>query len=243
MQLNPHFNKKSSLPNYIYNAPWDVKQKKISRFITIVNLYKEIFGRKSIPEDGQYWAMCGSHFNKDKPIKGELGYITEKGLIRPDQYFGVDREEIIIEENKRFFPNINWIHGDFVEELEKVVIYNPKISIINYDGVMQPKNSVQYLKKIMSLIDYNIGNELMLISNFILVNPYSKSERLKYSIFDVLKELKKLYWIPDHWYLYPESYQYSHSQAVMGIIIFIKEEHDIKNIKYSPNKKIGYVEE
>jgi len=242
MHPNQHFNRKSTLPNYIYNSPWDIKEKKISRFITIVNPYRMIFERDSIPEDGQYWSMCGAHSKNNKPIKGEFGYITEKGLIRPDQYFGVDREEIIINENRNFYPNVNWINGDFIEELEKVVINNPKISIINYDGVMQPKNSTQYLKKIMTLVDYNVECELMLISNFILVNPYSKSEKLKYSISDVLTELKKLYWIPDHWHLYPESYQYSHSQAVMGIIIFVKEKHDIKNIKYSLNRKIGCIE-
>jgi hypothetical protein len=81
----------------------------------------------------------------------------------------------------------------------------------------------------------------MLISNFILHNPYTTSEKLKFSIHETLDKLGESYWFPDHWNLYHESYEYSHSQAKMGLMIFIKEPHDINNIRYTPNRRLGNI--
>lgn len=226
--------------NYILNSPWDATNKQIARLLTIIGLYKELFNRDNIPEDGQFWSLCGAHTKDGEPIKGELGHLLEHKLIQKHQYYGIDREDIIIKNNKKYFPDINWINGDFVECIEDAILdgkFNP--SIINYDGVMQPNNSVQYLKKIMSLIDYNINNQLMLVTNFVLWNPYNPTMDLRYEAITVLEKLKQIYWIPDHWELYPETYTYSHSQAKMGIFVFIKSQHDINNIKYTPNRKVG----
>jgi hypothetical protein len=226
----PH---KPNYSNYIYNSPWDAPKKQNSRWITVINLYKEIFRRESIPDDLQFWSLCGAHTNENKPIKGEIGHLLEHGLIKEHQYFGVDREDIIIERNKTHFPNINWIKGDFIEVIRDYIIAkNFKPAIINNDNVMQPRNSVMTLKKIMTLLDYNVPNQVMLVNNFVLTNPYNPSSNLQYEINDVIDYLKEIYWIPNHWELYPEAYLYSYSQAKMGILIFIKKEHDINNIKY-----------
>ena len=226
----PH---KPNYSNYIYNSPWDAPKKQNSRWITVINLYKEICQRESIPDDLQFWSLCGAHTNENKPIKGEIGHLLEHGLIKKHQYFGIDREDVIIERNKKHFPDVNWIKGDFIEVLEEHIIKgNFKPAIINNDNVMQPKNSVLMLKKIMALLDYNVKNEVMVINNFVLSNPYNPSFKLQYNIEDVLDYLKAIYWIPKHWKLYPEAYTYSYSHAKMGILIFFKEVHDINNIIY-----------
>ncbi len=230
----------SQKSNYIINSPWDSVNKQSARWITIINLYKELFQRAHIPENQQYWSLCGAHTKENKPIKGELGHLLEYKLIQKNQYYGIDREHIIIKNNKKYFPDINWVHGDFVETIENAISngsFNP--AIVNYDGVMQPDNSTQYLKKIMTLIDHNIDNELMLISNFVLWNPYRSLITLRYDVSSVLQKLKNIYWIPNHWSLYPETYLYTNSQAKMGVFIFIKKEHEINNIQYTQNRVIG----
>lgn len=230
----------SSPSKYIENASWDNKEKQDARSTTIVELYRCVFEQESIPEDGQYWSMCGAHFNRSGPLKGELGQLVECGLIRPGQYFGVDREKSIIENNKKFFPGINWIHSDFLTAMKKAAIrktFNP--SIVNYDGVMQPKFGSQYLKKIFRLLDYHITTEVLLICNFVLSNPYTNSKQQIYSIDEIGNQLKKLYWFPDHWHLCPKAYEYKNSEAKMGVVMFGKERHDIKNITYTPNRKMA----
>lgn len=226
--------------NYIQDSPWDSPKKRVARWITVIELYRELFQRDALPKDQQYWSLCGAHTKMNQPVKGELGHLLENGLIHKNQYCGVDREKIIIKKNRIHFPDVNWIHGDFIEEMETAISdgnYRP--GIINYDGVMQPRNSIQYLKKILNNIDYNVRNELMLVTNFVLWNPYNPSEKMKYDVSDVLSELKQVYWMPDHWDFYPETYIYSYSHAKMGVFIFVKREHDLKKIKYTPNRIIG----
>lgn len=233
-------------PNYVSNAKWDCIEKVHSRIITIIDLYKHIFDKQFIPHSEEYWSMCGAHFNPQRKLKGELGHLCESKLIKPEQYFGVDREQFVIEGNQKILPNINWILGDFYEVIEKAVLdkqFNP--AIINYDGVMQPKFSVQYLKKIFKIIDYNVSKELLLVANFILTNPYlhTTNKKFNFTIQDTINILLEQYWIPDHWDVFPRAYQYRSpsrgANATMGIIMFIKKEHDPKNIQWTTNRQIG----
>jgi len=233
----------SQIPNYIRAGPWDCIEKKVSRRLTIIDVYRQFF-QEQVPENKQYWSMCGAHFDKDgRPILGELGYLLENGLIQKHQYFGVDQELSIIENNRKLFPDINWVHGDFKDVMEQFYLngkFNP--AIINYDGVMQPRFGVHYLKKILKFLDYNFRDELLLVSNFVLVNPYSKSDKLKFTIQYTLDELFSIYWIPDHWKILPKAYLYSGVSQVdesqMGVIMLVKGKHDIRHITFSKNRKI-----
>lgn len=234
---------KHSVPGYVHNCQWDSIQKVQSRIITIIELYRYIFKRKSIPPTKQYWSMCGAHFNKHGPLNGEFGHMTESGLIQPHQFHGIDRELSIIGTNKQLFPKTKWYCGDFLEVMEKKLIrgkFHPRI--INYDGVMQPKFGTQYLKLIMKFIDHNIKDKLLLVTNFILTNPYTHSDDYAFTISDTLKQLSSIYWLPDHWVIVPQAYTYEGSslnnRTEMGMIMFVKEEHNINNITYTPNRRI-----
>jgi hypothetical protein len=237
----PH-SKKSA---YIDEARWDAPEKFSARFKALIERYRETFNVSSIPENGQIWTLGGSQFRHGMEIFGELAHLLMEVLIRIDQYFCVEREQEIIDKNKLLWPDANWICGDFLKVMENAVMdgnFNP--SIINYDGVMQPVNSSSYLKKILDLIDYNVSGELMLVANYVLTNPYSgHSIKLSFTVHDILDELKNVYDMPDHWSIYPESFSYKHSRANMGIIVFIKQKHDIKHINIIPNYEVGYMEE
>lgn len=181
--------------------------------------------------------MCGAHFNRDGPIKGELGHLVETGLISTTQFNGVDREETIIKANRDLHSNINWFHGDFLDVMKQETLnhhFNP--AIINYDGVMQPKRGAAYLKDIMKFIDHNVSDHLLLISNFILINPYTHAEKYQFTIHDAIKKLKDIYWFPNHWKVIPQAYVYTgvgkNNRTQMGMIMFIKDIHDINNITY-----------
>jgi hypothetical protein len=143
--------------------------------------------------------------------------------------------------NKKLWPKANWICGDFLSTMEFAVIENKfRPAIINYDGVMQPINSSQYLKKILHLIDYNVPDKLILIANYILTNPYTcNSDRFKFKTLDILNELNKIYIMPSHWSINSEAFTYKHSRAVMGILVFIKQKHDPTKITIQKNYHIG----
>lgn len=239
----------SRLPNYVTHAQWDCIEKIRSREIAIIDLYRHVFGEQSIPGDCQYWSMCGAHFNgvgnERRQLKGELGHLCESKLIHHKQYIGVDKEKLIIDENRNMLPDMNWIKGDFLDTMERAIYehkFNP--AIINYDGVMQPKYGTQYLKKILKMVDYNVSRELMLVANFVLLNPYSDPKKVyQFSIMDTIESLASIYWIPDHWDVFPRAYQYTspsrNGNSVMGIIVFVKHEHNPKKIKWTDNRITG----
>jgi len=228
---------------YITDSPWDSDIKKYARELTIIDIYKHFYGDK-LPIDKEYWSMCGAHFAEDgHNISGELGFLLERGLITSNQYRGVDQEESIIEKNKELFPGINWINGDFVDTmLSKISEGNFNPAIINYDGVMQPKFGVRYLKRVLDMVDHNFGDEVIVASTFTLTNPYTNDPKVTYTIADTMRELAKVYWIPDHWEIFPQACVYSgirQCAVKMGVIIFIKGKHDIHNINHTPNRMIG----
>ena len=234
---------RNTQPNYVHSSPWDDDIKVEARYKTIIKIYRKVFRRLSIPEDSEYWTMCGAHYTRTSSIMGELGHLVNSNLIHPDQFYGVDREEKVIKTNAKYYPHIKWIHGDFLETICKRIIdkqFNP--SIINYDGVMQPKYGSDYLKKIMKTIDNGVKNELLLISNFVLKNPYTFSEKSEFQVNDIFDILLKEYWIPDHWSVYPQGYPYKHGKTQMGTVIFIKKPHDPLNITYTKGRNLLWKE-
>jgi len=226
-----------TLSNYVNHGPWDDNIKIEARYKTIIEMYRKVFEVESIPKEAQYWTMCGAHYNRNKSIMGELGNLVKSKLILPEQFYGVDKEEKIINTNRKLYPNINWINNDFLKAISKQIIkkqFNP--AIINYDGVMQPKYGVDYLKKLFITINNNVSDQLLLISNFVLTNPYTKSKKLTFNINDIIKELMDIYWIPDYWYIYPQGFKYKHNQTQMGTIVFIKEKHEPGVVQYTQEK-------
>jgi hypothetical protein len=223
--------------NYVHHGPWDDEVKIEARYKTIIDIYRKIFKSDSIPKDKQYWTMCGAHYKNDGPLKGELGCLDESKLIDPTQFYGIDREEKIIEINKNYYPHIKWIHGDFVDIINKYINKNQfKPSIVNYDGIMQPKYGVDYLKKIIMTIDGSVPDKLLLIANFVITNPYNRSKELVFNLEDIVKRLMKIHWLQDQWNIIRKGFFYKHNSTTMGTIVFVKDPHKIGEFKYTKTK-------
>lgn len=217
--------------NYIKTPRWDDPQKVSSRSEAIILPYRRYFG-ESIPRDKQYWTMCGAHFDEQGKLDGEHGQLVKEGLIQSEQFHGVDIEEYIIENNRKHYPDVNWLCGDFRDAMVQASIegrFNP--AIINYDNVMQSKNSVKYLKRIFSFIDNNVHGELLLVANFMLNNPYHSNEgSFRETGSETIDKLLSIYMFPDHWSVHPTYYEYpgtdKRSKSWLGMFAFIKQSHE-----------------
>lgn len=233
----------SKQPNYLVASTWTGADKTNARTITIIDTYKEVFG-SSIPFNRHYWTMCGAHFDINlNPVHGELNQLLDTSLIEKPQFCGVDREVTIIEKNKKLYPLIQWFHGDFYETMESAAIrgdFNP--AIINYDGVMQPRYGAQYIIKIFKLLDRMFEGEVLLITNFVLANPYNGSEKVTYTIEETLDIIITSHKFPDHWSVLPFAYTYGGysklSNAQMGVLGFVKKRHEIRKMRYSSNREV-----
>ncbi len=228
------------LPNYVSDSKWSKDPKKIeARNQTIILPYRKFFSQ-SLPPEKQYWTMCSSYYDSNGKTTGELHQLIEDGLISANQFYPVDINPDIIEKNKEYYPDINWICDDFIEAMKKASIegnFNP--GIINCDNVRQYKNAILYLKKLLYFIDNNVFGELLLISNLMLNNPYGDKSK-KDLIDKVIKYLLKNYTVPDHWAIHPQYYEYNgtgnRSQTTLGSILFIKSKH--KEIKITKDRRI-----
>lgn len=113
-----------------------------ARLKTIVQPYRNIWGRYRLPPGGQYWAVCGQHNDHEnnglKP-GSELHHMLECGLLAsPTQFYGVDRQSDVIRDNQCLTGHggqANWIHGDLLQSMKIAKAagnFNP--AIVNYDS-------------------------------------------------------------------------------------------------------------
>ena len=215
----------------IQSQVWSGNKKIIARQETIINQYRKIYNRQSIPQDKQYWTMCGNlsdnnnHLNQDS----EYSQIIREGLITPNQFRGVEIDDTIYNRNKQVLPHSEIYKDDFFKTLNRQANqnqFNP--AIVNADLINMPEIGAIYISKIIALLSMMPG-EIMLVANLVLDSPYISPTRKKQDIDRFLINLKnqhKFNAFKHHWNFDNECYKYAgnreHSRTTMGSYIFYK---------------------
>ena len=206
---------------------WSCTKKVKSRDETIISMYRSIFRKDCIPLDKQYWTMCGQNSNEDGSIRinCEFDQITSSGLIKPSQFFGVERDFFIHSMNKKVSSEANWVNGDFYDS---IVIEdnknNFKPAIVNIDNVKMPHSGgIDYASRILSVVDVS-SSYVMVVCNLILKcysNKYEYSDMV-----DCLYGNRIFQKISNRWKVYGYCYVYDGSNdgktTEMGSLIFWK---------------------
>jgi len=215
----------------IQSQVWSGNKKIIAREETIINQYRKIYNRQSIPQDKQYWTMCGNLSDNNNNINHDSEYaqIVREGLIQPHQFKGVEIDETIYNRNKQVLPNIEIYQDDFFKTLNRQANQNQfKPAIVNADLINMPEIGAIYISKIIALLSMMPG-EIMLVANLVLDSPYISPTRKKQDIDRFLVNLKnqhKFNSFKHHWNFNNECYKYAgnreHSRTSMGSYIFWK---------------------
>jgi len=215
----------------IQSQVWSGNKKIIAREETIINQYRKIYNRQSIPQDKEYWTMCGNLSDNNNNINHDSEYaqIVREGLIQPHQFKGVEIDETIYKRNKQVLPNIEIYQDDFFKTLNRQANQNQfKPAIVNADLINMPEIGATYISKIMALLSMMPG-EVMLVANLVLDSPYISPTRKKQDIDRFLVNLKnqhKFNAFKHHWNFNNECYKYAgnreHSRTSMGSYIFWK---------------------
>jgi hypothetical protein len=215
----------------IQSQVWSGNKKIIARQETIINQYRKIYNRQSIPQDKQYWTMCGNLSDNNNNINHDSEYaqIIREGLIQPHQFRGVEIDETIYNRNKQVLPNIEIYQDDFFKTLNRQANQNQfKPAIVNADLINMPEIGSIYISKIMALLSMMPG-EIMLVANLVLDSPYISPNRKKQDIDRFLINLKnqhKFNAFKHHWNFNDECYKYAgnreQSRTSMGSYIFWK---------------------
>lgn len=66
----------------IQSQVWSGNKKIIARQETIINQYRKIYNRQSIPQEKEYWTMCGNLSDNNNNINHDSEYAQ---IIREDE--------------------------------------------------------------------------------------------------------------------------------------------------------------
>ena len=205
---------------------WSGNKKKNARQETIINQYRKIYNRQSIPQDKQYWTMCGDLSDKNGNINQDSEYsqIIREGLITPNQFRGVEIDKDIYNNNVNVLPNVDFYNDDFSKTLNREAYqhqFNP--AIVNADLINMPEVGAKKISEIIAILSVTPG-EIMLVCNVCI-----KLRHRRFSIDDFLINLLKdnrFNNFKHHWNFNNECYKYAgnreHSRTSMGSYIFWK---------------------
>lgn len=234
-----------TLPDF-YACP----KKYHAREETIIGMYRKYFAN-SIPEDKQYWTMCGQHAKNGVFQPGsELGQLLQTEFLSADQFYGVDIVEEVISQNQAAKPEANWIHDDLLHAMKtacKEDNFHP--AVINADLISLKERGSSMTSQIMSFLEDIDCPNVLLVANIMLTNPHAlggkKLADIEISSDTFIAEFERwkafqYVWATDNWRLHPEFYVYNgtgkRSRTIMGTFIFIRKDHipDASNMVVGP---------
>jgi len=161
-----------------------------SREQTIINTYRKHYKRDSIPNNTQYWTICGRCSYQPNQLEQncEPDQIIKSKLANPDQIHGVEIDPEIYKYNINSGINVNWYLGDFYETMVEFANnnnFNP--AIINADLLHMPDHAATYLSKIMQFLSHFDG-QTMIVCNMVKCICNSRNSDINDMIYGLEKE-------------------------------------------------------
>ncbi len=214
------------------------ERKFADRKLGIIDTYREIFNRQSVPKDQQYWCVCAQQCDENNPKRepgSECMQMIDSGLITPEQWRGVDWEEDLIELNKSVYPEISWTYGELrgvMAEAWRNESFNP--AIINCDLLTMKKKSCTIVAAIISmLLERDITNCMLVMNSVLSTWHHREAEgnaggELQDHIHFLSKDLDfAIALIEKNWTVFPKAYSYpgtKGSASTMGSIVIYRKE-------------------
>ncbi|MDD5512118.1 MAG: helicase associated domain-containing protein, partial [Dehalococcoidales bacterium] len=153
---------------------------------SVIDVYRNVFGRKKLPKGKQYWSMCAVCIGPDGDVlpKSELHQIIEAGLIQPQQFHGVDQDKNIYKTNQRY-EHATWYHDDFYSAVSTAADgpdFNP--GIVNVDTLLEPKRGVDLFCRVLERLRDVRG--VLFVGNFVTQDRWHS-----YTVDDVVERINQ----------------------------------------------------
>ena len=207
---------------------WSCPKKQQSRLDTIIEQYHSHFG-KSLPDEKQYWTMCGQCSTpKGEPLSGcEPVQMIESGLIKPEQFRGVEINPEIHHLNVRAFSDLQFINSDFYRAISDANKDDFNPGVVNADFPASPDGAVTYIAKLMALLTAKASGFLLVVNLILRMRYYTRKDG-NYLI-DLLNKYPQFRyaWNSGFWKMSDHYYEYNGagetgSRIYMGSFIFMK---------------------
>jgi hypothetical protein len=174
---------------WIANKKWEAcPKKKLAREETIIKLYRKWSGKESLPGDLQYWSLCGPCGDENGLIPGrEFDHIISSGLIRPSQWYGVERLPESAANNMLLKDIVggNWFQGNIIDVMDRQPILRP--GFINLDTNSMFEQAMREAGDIMCMLSMSDHPILMTVNVVRGVERYGRSP---ISMQEVVKNIK-----------------------------------------------------
>jgi hypothetical protein len=180
-------------------------------------IYRALTGKHSIPKDRGYWTLC----NQQPPEDGsEIEQLTKEGLIQKAQFYGVDWDKGIIDQNRIWHPEAKWFNGDWLDVIEDQENFNPGLIYLDTTAFADHHHSTQMT--VRTMLRCPVGTVLLV--NVMMNDPRSPKKK-KFKADILMKEIAKKVPISDlkKWDKEIKNYVYQTTRYTqMGTFIFYK---------------------
>jgi hypothetical protein len=195
---------------------WKLKHKIQARKNNVC-IYRDITNRKSIPDDKGYWTLCNYQPLNQHGV--EIEQMEEMGLVKKSNFYGVDREKEIIEQNRIWHPEAHWYWGDWNHVIRECDDFNPALIYLDLINFSCNRKISGIVSSTMLLCPINT----ILLVNVMLNDPRSS---IVFQAQDLIRNLEKI--VPslelEKWMKEIKNYNYNATgKTEMITYVFYKE--------------------
>jgi hypothetical protein len=188
---------------------YDSLKNKIIEREEIVNVYRKLSMKDSIPDGKQYWTLCNK---QSKKKTSEINQLVSVGLINKVQFYGVDRDPLIIKSNQKNHNDANWFNGEWDSIIpEKLYIFNPEIIFFDSTNLAITNALIKTVKNTM----FYSPKEVYFFINVMLNNPHHSNKVISDEEFvkRLISSFTKKEW--GKWNIYNEHLLYSSTRKTL----------------------------
>ena len=163
---------------------------------SLIRFFQEKTGLSSIPPEKQFWSLCNKQSRRPR---SEINQLITAGIIKKEQYYGVDRDIRNIRKNKSNHPTAHWYHGEWNAVLRKNKgMFNPAIVFLDSTSMAETESIVRSTYETMLICPPST----FLFVNVMLNNPRDPTKQFTGNSFikklaDITHEIVWKKWIYD----------------------------------------------
>ena len=178
-----------------------------------VALYRNLTGMESIPEDRGYWTLCNLQPDEEG---AEIIQMVKAGLITKRQFVGIDLDQEIIFNNRKWHPEATWYAGEWIHVISSSKKFNPGMIYLDSTSFACNKEASRLTVETMM----RCPKGTVLLVNVMLNDPRS-SKKLDPDV--LIEEIKRSVPCLEQWREEVRNYSYSATgHTEMGTFAFYK---------------------
>lgn len=216
---------------------YDDPVKRNARQSTVIDLYREIRGVRSVPRGRQYWTLCGPMTRAGVLAPScELMHLLDERLLSPGQFYGAELKKSSHEANaaaaKKAFgkgESPRLFGGNIVDGMAAALRRRELApDVVNLDTESEPPKAIHLLDSVVSIVNH-VPGPVVVVWNTVMKNPHNNARKYDFETISGLmakdmslqRSLKK-----GGWGTYATTFKYggygSKSRSVMGTVAFHK---------------------